>query len=118
MEIFGIGPGELILFFALALVILGPKGMTDMARNAGKFIRKVIKSPIWRDMTTAQREVRDLPKKIIRDAGLEDLQQAFREANQATSQTILDLKRQTQVGLPPDAPLPDARTDPKNQQQQ
>lgn len=35
MELFGVGPGELLLILALALVVLGPERLPEVARQVG-----------------------------------------------------------------------------------
>jgi sec-independent protein translocase protein TatB len=39
LEIFGIGPAELILIFVLALIFIGPGKMPEVAASVGKAIR-------------------------------------------------------------------------------
>ena len=39
MNIFGIGPQELLVIIVLAFVVLGPTRMTDTARKAGQIAR-------------------------------------------------------------------------------
>jgi sec-independent protein translocase protein TatA len=38
MDIFGIGPGELMLIMALALMIVGPQKLPEIGRNLGRTI--------------------------------------------------------------------------------
>ncbi len=38
MEIFGIGPGEMLLIGLLALMIVGPQKLPEMGRNLGRMI--------------------------------------------------------------------------------
>ena len=114
MEILGIGPLEIVLVLILALIILGPQGMVETARKAGRWIRKIVRSPLWKDITTAQREVSDLPRKLVREAGLEEVKASLRQTGQDTRQTILGVTRDLQTGVeapnppspPPDADIP------------
>jgi Sec-independent protein translocase protein TatA len=82
MQLLGIGPLELLLIAVIAVIVLGPKGMVSGAREAGKVIRKIIRSPIWREIVDTSREIREFPRKIAREAGiekdLEDLRQSTR----------------------------------------
>ena len=81
MQFIGIGPLEFLLIAVIAIVVLGPKGMVKAARETGKLIRKVIRSPLWSEMMDTSREIRDLPKKITREAGIEeDLEELRRSA--------------------------------------
>jgi len=86
MEFLGVGPMELLFVFLIALIILGPKDMVKAGRTMGQFLRKVVKSPAWTSVKQASRDVRYLPNKLMRDAGLEeeikDLQQINREVRE------------------------------------
>jgi Sec-independent protein translocase protein TatA len=67
MEILGVGPLEIILILLLALIILGPTEMGKFGRTLGRFLRKLTTSPTYQ-------EVRNLPYRLMREAGIEDLQ--------------------------------------------
>jgi Tat protein translocase TatB subunit len=41
MEVFGVGPFELLLVVTIAFLILGPERIPDVARSVGKAIRQV-----------------------------------------------------------------------------
>lgn len=85
MDILGIGPLELIFILIIALVILGPKDMVKAGKTIGKLLRQVVTSPTWRAITRTSSELRTLPNKLIRDAGLED---DFRKIQDATREAI------------------------------
>ncbi len=74
MEILGIGPFELLLILILALILLGPQDMVKAGRSLGRTLRKIVQSPEWRSFQEASREIRHLPERLMREAGLEDLQ--------------------------------------------
>lgn len=74
MNIFGIGPLEFVLIMLIALIILGPKDMGKAGMAVGKFLRKVITSEEWRILTRASREITSLPTRLMREAGLEEIQ--------------------------------------------
>ncbi len=79
MEIFNIGPLELLLILILALVVFGPEGMVKFARDAATLIRRVIRSPFWRDLVSTTEEIKTIPRQLVKDADLED---SLREINQ------------------------------------
>jgi Sec-independent protein translocase protein TatA len=81
MEIFGIGPLELLLIVFLALVILGPKEMIEMSKKTAGWLRKVRQSDAWK--TT--REVMDIPNKVMKETGLED---EIRELNTVSKRAL------------------------------
>jgi Sec-independent protein translocase protein TatA len=72
MQLFGIGPLEFLFILVITLLVLGPKGMVKAARDAGKSIRKLTRSPLWKEIVGTSREVRNLPAKIIKEAGIEE----------------------------------------------
>jgi Sec-independent protein translocase protein TatA len=71
MEVLNVGPFELLLIVILALLLLGPKGMVGFMQQAGSWIRKIVRSPIWKDILSTSKEIRELPQKIVREADLE-----------------------------------------------
>lgn len=96
MELFGVGPLELLLILLIALIVLGPRDMIKTGRSMGRFLRKTILSPTWVKM---QREIRNLPYQMMREAGLEeedlrikaDLEKAYRW-NPASNRTPFEGK--------------------------
>jgi hypothetical protein len=79
MEIFNIGPLELLLILILALVVFGPEGMVKFARDAAILIRRVIRPPSWRDLVSTTEEIKTIPRQLVKDADLDD---SLREINQ------------------------------------
>jgi len=73
MDILGVGPLELIFILLLALIIMGPKDMVKSGRTIGRFLRKIVTSPSWHAVQKTSREVRNLPNRLIREAGLEEM---------------------------------------------
>jgi Sec-independent protein translocase protein TatA len=129
MDILGIGPLELLFILIIALIILGPKDMVKAGGTIGKFLRQIVTSPTWHAVTKTSTELRNLPNKLIRDAGLEEdlkqIQDATKNAvppslNQDLSKWQEDINNWTtppSIGTPPgDSTLPeDASTqDEKN----
>ena len=72
MNFLGVGPLELLILAVIALLVLGPKGLTDLGRKTGRFIRQITRSPFWQDIVNASRDINDLPGKLMREADLED----------------------------------------------
>jgi Tat protein translocase TatB subunit len=71
---FGIGMPELLLILAVALIILGPKKLPEIARSLGKA------------MGEFKRATNDLKQTIQHEAGLNDVRDSLRETQE-------DLKR-------------------------
>jgi sec-independent protein translocase protein TatB len=88
MNILGIGPLELVLIIVIMILVLGPQQMVVTARKAGALFRKVVKSPIWGTIMDTSREIRDIPTKLVREAGLDE---EFKEMKE-TAQSVKNLK--------------------------
>jgi Sec-independent protein translocase protein TatA len=67
MEIFGIGPLELLLIVLIALIVLGPKEMMKTAQKAAEWLRKLRQSEIW----NSTKEVMDIPNQVMHETGLD-----------------------------------------------
>ena len=73
MNIFGIGPLEVVFLVVIALIVLGPKDLVKAGRTIGRVLRQLVMSENWRAITEASREMRNLPNRLMREAGLEDM---------------------------------------------
>lgn len=85
MDILGVGPLELIFILIIALIVLGPSDMVKAGRTIGRFLRQVVTSSTWRAVTRTSDELKTLPNKLIRDAGLEE---DLREIQDATRNAV------------------------------
>jgi Sec-independent protein translocase protein TatA len=74
MEFLGIGPLELLIIILIGLIVLGPKDIVKAGQTAGRFLRKVVTSPYWSSFQRTSRELKNLPNRLIREAGLEEMQ--------------------------------------------
>lgn len=72
MEILGIGPLELAFIILIALIVLGPSDMVKAGKTIGRFLRQVVTSPTWRAVNQTSQELRRLPTRLMREAGLEE----------------------------------------------
>lgn len=81
MDILGIGPLEFVFILLVALIVLGPKDMVKAGKTIGRALRSIVTSDTWRVVQQASREVRTLPNRLIREAGIEDLQKQLPSAN-------------------------------------
>lgn len=78
MDILGIGPLELLFIVIIALIVLGPKDMAKAGKTIGRYLRKVVKSDAWQAVQHTTKELRSLPNKLIREAGMEDEYEEFK----------------------------------------
>jgi Sec-independent protein translocase protein TatA len=67
MEIFGIGPLELLFIVLIALLVLGPKDMMKSAQKAAAWLKKLRQSEVW----NSTKEVMDIPKQVLHESGLD-----------------------------------------------
>ncbi len=81
MDILGIGIPELGFIILIALIVLGPKDMQKAGKTIGKWMRKVVLSPEWREIKNASRQIKLLPNQLMREANLEEFEQYKRELN-------------------------------------
>jgi Sec-independent protein translocase protein TatA len=109
MELFGIGPLELLLILLLALIIFGPKDIEKTARSLGRSLYKLINSETWRTLTQASRKLKNIPDDLIREARLEDLE-AKKASGQIPSTAWLDDPHINPPGLPPVSGQPAGRS--------
>ena len=77
MEIFGIGPLELLFIALLAIIIFGPKDLQKAGRTLGQWLRKLVQSDTWKTVTQASRKIKTLPNDLMREAGMEEVQQTI-----------------------------------------
>ncbi|HWQ84882.1 MAG TPA: twin-arginine translocase TatA/TatE family subunit, partial [Anaerolineales bacterium] len=75
MDILGIGPLELVFVLLIALIVLGPNDMVKAGRTLGRFLRKLVTSPGWQMVQQTSKDLRYLPNKLMREAGLEELKE-------------------------------------------
>ena len=82
MEIFNIGPLELLFIFIIALILLGPEEMVKSGRRLAIGLRKIIRSPFWASVMDTTKEIKNLPRKFIQETGLdEDLKEISKAKN-------------------------------------
>jgi Sec-independent protein translocase protein TatA len=93
MELFGIGPLELLFILLIALIILGPGDMVKAGLTLGRFLRKIVTSPEWRTIQKASRELRYIPNRLMREANLEDLSKELGDINKIGTQLNDEVKK-------------------------
>lgn len=109
MEILGVGIWELVLIFLIALIVLGPQDMVKAGRTLGRFVRRLLLSQEWQTFQQAQRDMRDLPTRLMREAGLDDQEiAALQRARQKMGATgLTEDMRRWRDDLVPDLPTRD-----------
>jgi len=91
MKIFNISLLEIAFIILLAFIVLGPQKAVEEAGNLGRWIRKIIKSPFWRDLVSTSNDIKDIPRKIMDDAEiqktLEDIDRSTKISNLTAEKT-------------------------------
>ncbi|MBT3391525.1 MAG: hypothetical protein HN413_14080 [Chloroflexi bacterium] len=103
MDILGIGPLEIIFILIIALVIFGPNDLIEAGKSAGTFLRKIVKSPEWSTLRNASKEVRNLPNRLMREAGMDELENeigSIKPPNVNFSKSAIDKEISTWVTPP------------------
>jgi sec-independent protein translocase protein TatB len=101
MQIFGIGPLELLLIILIMLILLGPKEMLATAYKIGQLIRKVVRSPMWATLMDTSREIRDLPKTILQETTLENDFNEIKKIAETPGKMIEDASKDLTVEIEP-----------------
>ncbi len=73
---FGIGMPELLLILAVALIVIGPKKLPDLAKSLG------------RAMGEFKRATSDLKQSLEQETGLDDVRQSMKEVDRDLRQSI------------------------------
>jgi Sec-independent protein translocase protein TatA len=81
MNIFGIGPLEIIFVLIIGILVLGPEGMIEAGSKLGKFLRSIIRSSWWQNVRRGMNEIQYLPQKLIREAELEEIAELTKLSN-------------------------------------
>jgi sec-independent protein translocase protein TatB len=90
MQIFNIGVLEVVLILVLAFIILGPETAVSTARDIGRWVRKLVKSPLWRELLSTSQEIREFPKKVMDDP---EFKKSFDTLNESTKEIQKELNR-------------------------
>lgn len=116
MEIFNIGPLEFIIIVVLMFIILGPKDMIKTMQSIGRWVRSMTHSQMWREVWGISQEIRELPKKMMDETGLEEamaeVQKTTREVTDELNAQIKEAKEAATVTelehltIDPEKPLP------------
>ena len=110
MDFLGVGPLELLFIIVIALVVIGPRDIGNVARSAGRFLNKLYRSDAWQMLSETSRNLRNLPSQLAREAALEELRDVKRtveEVGQDLNKDVKSIKDDLQSWIPP---VPDNET--------
>ena len=116
MEFLGIGPLELVFIILLAIIIFGPKDIVNTSKIVGKSLNKFVRSDTWKTINQTSRELKNLPTRLMRETGLDELEKSTKEeiakVDTAIQQTIGPaLSTDTPPGIVP-KPTDSSNADP------
>ncbi len=72
MEIFGVGPGELLFFLVILLIVIGPRDLAKTSRTLGRWLNRFIQSDTWKLLRGISQQVSHLPYQLMREANLDE----------------------------------------------
>ncbi len=78
MDIFGIGPLEVLFILILVLIIFGPKDIAKTGKTIGKNLNKLVHSDTWKVINQTSQEIKNLPNRLMQESGLKDLEKTTR----------------------------------------
>ncbi len=99
---FGIGMPEMILILAIALIVIGPKKLPDLAKSLG------------RAMNEFKKATREIKESIDVDGDLKDVKKSFDDLNSDLRSSINPLHGDT-AQAPPEATEPGSDQPPSSE---
>lgn len=72
MEVFNIGPLELLVILVLVILMFGPQDIVNFAHKAGHWIYNLKKSEFWQELMGTTKQIQEFPQKIMKEAELEE----------------------------------------------
>jgi Sec-independent protein translocase protein TatA len=88
MNILGIGPLEIAFILILVIIIFGPKDLEKAGKTIGKTLYQFIRSDTWKTINQTTREIKNMPNRLMREAGLDELQKMTKEELASIDNTI------------------------------
>lgn len=93
----GVGLPELIILALVGFVVIGPNRSRDVALQAGRFIRTVIRSQWWKEFNDITDAIRELPKTLVRLAEIEEAQTEIRGVIDDIDNVTNEIRRDTRI---------------------
>lgn len=127
MDIFGIGALEILFILIIALLVMGPEDLEKTGKAIGKFMRKIVTSDNWRVFQETSKDIRNLPNRLIREAGMEEMQQDLKSIGKndfdlakGISQEMRELKDDINSWVTPQPPTEKTNesTDPQPEEEE
>jgi Sec-independent protein translocase protein TatA len=93
MRFLNIGIREVILLLVIMLILFGPNQMRENARNLARGIRKFVRSDTWRTFLGLVDDVNTIKDQVIRESGIQEVQDSLRGINRQLNDIDSDLHR-------------------------
>ncbi|XP_059288192.1 sec-independent protein translocase protein TATB, chloroplastic isoform X2 [Lycium ferocissimum] len=103
-SLFGVGAPEALVIGVVALLVFGPKGLAEVARNLGKTLREF--QPTIRELQDVSREFKST---LEREIGLDDIKGSVQDTKKSSTMSPssdTSSKDSTQVADPNGSPSP------------
>lgn len=74
MSFLNIGPAELLVLGLVLLIVIGPERLPAEAKKAARWVRSLMRTETYRDAAALVKTMRELPRKVMQEAQLEELE--------------------------------------------
>lgn len=88
MNIFGIGPMEIALILILVLIFFNPKDLSKTSKSIGKSLNKLVRSDTWKSINQTSNELKNLPNRLMREAGMDEIEKMTGEGLNPIDNTV------------------------------
>ena len=105
MRVLNVGIREVSLLLVIMLILFGPKQMQENARNLARAIRKFVRSDTWRTFIGVVDDVNTIKDQVIRESGLQEVQDSLRGVTRSLDQIDADLHRENLAEPRPNGPV-------------
>ncbi|KAK9143793.1 hypothetical protein Syun_013193 [Stephania yunnanensis] len=89
-SLFGVGAPEALVIGVVALLVFGPKGLAEVARNLGKTLRAF--QPTIRELQEVSREFKST---LEREIGLDEVPQSMQSSNRSNTSVTASISEST-----------------------
>lgn len=93
MDIFGIGPLEIVFILLIALIVMGPNDMAKAGRTIGRTLRMIVTSQTWQVIRLFMKEMSSMPNRLMRESQFDEV---VKEVSQDIKQPIAEIKAAAQ----------------------
>lgn len=92
MDFLGIGPLELLMVLLLVILVFGPEDLAKAGKTIGRTLNKIVRSDGWRAVRDINKEMRDIPNRLVKEAELEETIKEVKELSNVPKELESDLR--------------------------